>query len=175
MYRHGRRAVSLDAYEPGLTNPGRPGLRQRSVRAAGNRELVHLRCGLPTASHADPQGYSVCSNVYLDQLGSGRYARRPVAKVRWRHQCKLDPTRSGRIRGAEAVSPREYSVIHLPGSIRAGDASKSYRYRTEAHAADTPTVSSPKNEQNPGQCRPVTDPWSTTFRRRRGYRKGFVA
>ena len=30
-----------------------------------------------------------------------------------------------------------------------------------------PWYSSPKDEQNSGQCRPVTDAWSTTFRRRR--------
>lgn len=34
-----------------------------------------------------------------------------------------------------------------------------------------PWYSSPKDEQNPGQCRPVTDPWSTTFRRRRVHRE----
>jgi hypothetical protein len=39
----------------------------------------------------------------------------------------LDPTRSGRIRGAGAVSHREYSAIHLPASIGAGDASRSFR------------------------------------------------
>jgi hypothetical protein len=32
-----------------------------------------------------------------------------------------------------------------------------------------PWYSGPEDEQNPGQCRPVTDAWSTTFRRRRVY------
>ena len=47
------------------------------------------------------------------------------------------------------------------------------------HSATTPKLtrqilpwySSPKDEQNPGQCRPVTDAWSTTFWRRPVHRQ----
>jgi len=77
--------------------------------------------------------------------------------------------------------PRDLVVFAEPAQYRLMDTLPDTRLRPfvqatpAGHSATAPKLtrqllpwySSPKDEQNPGQCRPVTDPWSTTFRRQR--------